>query len=324
MKFDHYEIFYFLKLEQVVLKSRDSLLSYLLFCLCTLIYCIGIPSSPNGCHPLKPVSHPDHQASTPTAKPQLLSKPQQKPPTSLPPPLPSPSLPPSPSPHQPQTQQPPPTVPPLPPTTPPPSPPPDQISTTVSPPTVAVTTPPPQRVRNIPDWDFLALYFTFDDHKLPFVTDVSGHTNRGEMSVGVNVVGVEMGCGLAGSFSGGSIILDGNRFHPKPTQAVTIGFWVKFSNTVGEKVLFSTSASNSSIANYYLACSDGKITWCHKDERNKTLFETASHDIQIVAGQWAHVAVTYDSSLGKYIISSSRGVSLGISLQWSGRLRSEI
>lgn len=119
------------------------------------------------------------------------------------------------------------------------------------------------------------------------------------MSVGVNVITVEEGCGLAGRFSGGSITVDGSKFHPKPSQGVTIAMWVQISRTEGEQVLFSTSATNSTDVNYYLASSNGKVTWCHKNEKNTTLFETTSNTTRITAGQWAHIAVTYDGSKGK-------------------------
>jgi hypothetical protein len=118
------------------------------------------------------------------------------------------------------------------------------------------------------------------------------------MSAGVNVVGVQNGCGLAGSFIGGSITVDGSRFHPKPTQAVTVALWVKFSTVEGEQTLFTTSRQGSYKSNYYLASKSGKITWCHKNEQGENLFEITS-ERAVVAGQWAHVAATYDSSKGR-------------------------
>jgi hypothetical protein len=150
------------------------------------------------------------------------------------------------------------------------------------------------------------LYYTFDNHKFPFITDVSGHSNRGQMSAGVNVVGVENGCGLAGSFIGGSITLDGGRFHPKPSQAVTVALWVKFSTTDGEQTLFTTSRLGSYESNYYLASKSGRITWRHKDEQSQKLFEITTSDSVIVADQWAHVAATYDSSKGRIRLSIAR------------------
>ena len=119
------------------------------------------------------------------------------------------------------------------------------------------------------------------------------------MSSGVNVVGVENGCGLAGSFIGGSITIDGGRFHPKPSQAVTVGLWVKFSATEDEQTLFTTSRQGSYESNYYLASKSGKITWRHKSKRSQMLFEVTTSESVIVAGQWAHVAATYDGSKGK-------------------------
>lgn len=119
------------------------------------------------------------------------------------------------------------------------------------------------------------------------------------MSAGVNVVGVQDGCGLAGSFIGGSITVDGSRFHPKPTQAVTIALWVKFSSTKNEQTLFTTSRQGSYESNYYLASKAGKIIWCHKNEHGQNLFEIATSEPAVVVGQWAHIAATYDSSKGK-------------------------
>ena len=119
------------------------------------------------------------------------------------------------------------------------------------------------------------------------------------MSAGVNVVGVEKGCGLAGSFIGGSITVDGSRFQPKPTQAVTIALWVKFSSIEGEQTLFTTSRQGSFESNYYLASKDGQITWCHKNEQSQTLFDVTTAETAMVAGQWMHLAASYDSSKGK-------------------------
>lgn len=119
------------------------------------------------------------------------------------------------------------------------------------------------------------------------------------MSAGVNVVGVQNGCGLSGSFIGGSITVDGGRFHPKPTQAVTIGLWVKFSSIEGEQTLFTTSRQGSYESNYYLASKAGKIIWCHKNEQGQNLFEITTSEPAVVAGQWAHIATTYDRSKGR-------------------------
>ncbi|CAB4026763.1 Hypothetical predicted protein, partial [Paramuricea clavata] len=112
---------------------------------------------------------------------------------------------------------------------------------------------------------------------------------------------VQNGCGLAGSFIGGSITVDGSRFHPKPTQAVTVALWVKFSTVEGEQTLFTTSRQGSYKSNYYLASKSGKITWCHKNEQDENLFEITS-ERAVVAGQWAHVAATYDSSKGEAVV----------------------
>ena len=141
------------------------------------------------------------------------------------------------------------------------------------------------------------MYLSFDDHQFPFATDVSGHNNRGQMSPGVNVVAVEMGCGLAGSFIGGSIVVDGEKFRPKPREAVTIAMWLKFRSVQGEQMLFSTSPAHSYDNNYYLLATAGKITWCHKTKKNKT-FEVTSGDVKMTAGQWSHLAVTYSSTSG--------------------------
>ena len=123
----------------------------------------------------------------------------------------------------------------------------------------------------------------------------------GQMSPGVNVIGVQNGCGLAGTFIGGSITVDGRRFHPKPSQAVTIALWIKFSSTKGEQTLFTTSQQGSYASNYYLALKDGKINWRHKNELGQTLFNVTSSERAVLADQWTHVAVTYDDRKGETI-----------------------
>lgn len=181
----------------------------------------------------------------------------------------------------------------------PPSPP--ETHLTPPPTSLSPTSPPPSSQTPLPEWDYLALFYTFDDHKFPYITDVSGHTNWGLMSPGVNVVGVQNGCGLAGAFIGGSVTLDGGRFHPKPTQAVTIALWVKFSDIKGEQTLFTTSKEGSYESNYYLALKSGNITWCHKTEQGQSLFDITTTVPAVVAGQWTHVAATYDSSKGRLL-----------------------
>ncbi len=282
----------------------------------------GIPENANGCEPLKPTSQPK-QPQPPKQRPTPVPQPTPQPPSTLPtspsPPTKSPPrLPGLPQPPAPPTIPAPPKMPPAVPQPPLPSPtkPTDLSPTTPSPPkppethltptptSLSPTMSPPSSSSPLPEWDNLALYYTFDNHKFPFITDVSGHSNRGQMSAGVNVVGVQNGCGLAGSFIGGSITLDGSLFHPKPTQAVTIGLWVKFSTTEGEQTLFTTSRQGSYKSNYYLASKSGKITWCHKNEQGEKLFEITTSESAVVAGQWSYVAATYDSSKGRIPHSS--------------------
>ncbi|XP_046842033.1 uncharacterized protein LOC124436153 [Xenia sp. Carnegie-2017] len=213
--------------------------------------------------------------SPPTISPPTISPPTISPPTISPPTISPPTI--SPLTISPPTMSPPTISPP-----------------TISPPTIS----PTSSFKSVlfPNWDFLALYFTFDSHKFPYVIDVSGHNNVGVMSAGVNIVGVQNGCGLAGSFIGGSISVDGRQFQPKPIEAVTIALWVKFQSVQDEQTLFTTSTYTSNKSNYYLGSTDGNIIWRHQNENEETLFDLTTDEPSFAPGQWTHVAVTYDKN----------------------------
>ena len=52
-------------------------------------------------------------------------------------------------------------------------------------------------------------------------------------------------CGFAAKLEDGEIIFNGNDFHPKPSQGVTIAAWIYVDSKVQRQKLFSTRAEGT-------------------------------------------------------------------------------
>ena len=108
-------------------------------------------------------------------------------------------------------------------------------------------------------------------------------------------------CGFGVDLNGGDVIFDGDHFHQKPRDAVTIAVWVRLFSTDGANSLFDTiggSHSTHSNGQYHLETDGGAVRWFHRNEKGVIVFNVTTEDV-IISHVWTHVAGTYDSKIGQ-------------------------
>ena len=97
--------------------------------------------------------------------------------------------------------------------------------------------------------------------------------------------------------SGGDILFDGERFWPKPVEAITIALWVKLDTNKGIQSIFDTVGqkfSNHKEGQYHVEIENGKIRWFHRNEKHTVVFSIMSQPL-VSEGLWHHIAGTYDA-----------------------------
>ena len=96
---------------------------------------------------------------------------------------------------------------------------------------------------------------------------------------------------------GGDILFDGERFWPKPVEAITIALWVKLDTNKGIQSIFDTVGqkfSNHKEGQYHVEIENGKIRWFHRNEKHVVVFSIMSQPL-VSEGIWHHIAGTYDA-----------------------------
>lgn len=122
------------------------------------------------------------------------------------------------------------------------------------------------------------------------------------------------------------MLLDGERFEPKPRQAITISLWVKLLQTDGIHSLFDTVGSKSDHHNgqYHFEIVDGKVRWFHRDENAEQVFSVTTEPV-IKRDQWTNIAATYDANLGEakiFVNGELKTVDVGrgeLSMDWGAK-----
>ena len=97
--------------------------------------------------------------------------------------------------------------------------------------------------------------------------------------------------------TGGDILFDGERFWPKPVEAVTIAVWIKLDTNKGIQSIFDTVGDKFSThheGQYHLEIENGKVRWFHRNEKHDVVFSVTSQPL-VNEGMWTHAVGTYDS-----------------------------
>ena len=189
-----------------------------------------------------------------------------------------------------------------------PSPAPQPVQPPVVPP--QPTKAPPPAPLGPPVAALLALHIPFDRYSGVNVLDTSNETNNGIINK-VDISKLPHACGLAGTFSNGNVSLDGKKFSPKPSSAVTIAMWVKLTSTAGRQSLFDTvpAGSPSKPGNYHFEVIDGKVRWFHRNVDGHVVFNVTTDRVVVPPNHWTHLVGTYDKKQGQYdlgVIRTSR------------------
>lgn len=73
----------------------------------------------------------------------------------------------------------------------------------------------------------------------------------------------------------GIIKLDGMTIRNKPTDAVTMALWAKFTSVKGVHTLFETIGFRSAHTKnqYILTVNDGAVLWRHRNEYDRIVFQ---------------------------------------------------
>ena len=99
------------------------------------------------------------------------------------------------------------------------------------------------------------------------------------------------------SLSGGDILFDGERFWPKPVEAITIALWLKLDTNKGIQSVFDTVGDKFSThkeGQYHLEIENGKVRWFHRNEKHAIVFGIISAPL-VGEGTWNHVVGTYSA-----------------------------
>lgn len=146
----------------------------------------------------------------------------------------------------------------------------------------------------------LALHIPFDRYLGVNVLDTSNRTNNAIIN-NVDISKLPQACGLVGIFSKGNVSLNGKKFFPKPSVAVTIAMWVKLRSTAGRQSLFDTVATGSPArpGNYHFEVIDGKVRWFTRDLSENVVFNVTTDRVVVPPNQWTHLAGTYDKKQGQ-------------------------
>lgn len=144
----------------------------------------------------------------------------------------------------------------------------------------------------------LALYFSFDQLNGDVVPDQSGNGNDGTLSTDADLEddgkyekAIRFDAGL-------KIALDGANFAKIPAEAVTMAVWVNLDGVGGDQELFDCIGTGHGSGQYHFELkSGGAVRWFHRDENETQIFSIQQGVTP--AGEWAHIAGTYDSDAGE-------------------------
>lgn len=104
------------------------------------------------------------------------------------------------------------------------------------------------------------------------------------------------------------MIIDGEFFVDKPTNAISVLVWIKLFTNSGQHSIYNTwtkrghSLSQVNLKNkkigYSLEIDKGRVKWVCINENGGAIFNLST-GLQIPAHVWTHIGVTYDTKSGK-------------------------
>ncbi|XP_057304151.1 uncharacterized protein LOC130641387 isoform X2 [Hydractinia symbiolongicarpus] len=151
----------------------------------------------------------------------------------------------------------------------------------------------------IPVPECIVAYLSFDqfDEENKIIFDEGPFQNHANYDGDTSFLTTNFSCGNATSINDGEIYFNGTTFKNIPKDGITIAVWVYADSLLHRQSLFSTIATGSTGDNYYLDLEAGKVRWIHTNLQGETLFAVVS-DAVITDKDWAHIAVTYNSTTG--------------------------
>ena len=145
----------------------------------------------------------------------------------------------------------------------------------------------------------LVVYLTFQNSTGLTVFDNSGSNNNAQMSGAITLSPHDGKCGAGAIFFGGKLLFDPTTFHTRPKVAITIALWVKLDHIAGSVSVFGVDHDVTGHGGtLFLKVTAGMVQWTHIDEHQNLVFDIDSGTFPVVsAGQWIHIAATYDSGI---------------------------
>ena len=156
-------------------------------------------------------------------------------------------------------------------------------------------TPPQALIMNQTNL-YLAAAYSFDEFIEDRIIDITGNGNDGTLQGAATLMRTNFSCGMACRLFGGSVMVDGSKFTPKPSLAVTVATWVKIHEILGKQTIFSVKGFAHPLEEtYHLGLHEGKLKWMHINEQKHVVFDCETVDAAIKPDEWVHVTGTYDS-----------------------------
>ena len=124
----------------------------------------------------------------------------------------------------------------------------------------------------------LSAYLSFENVYNSIVYDESHNGNAGTMHGCARVVNNgKFGRGLQLS-EDGNVTFDVERFHNRPTEAITVSLWLNLSQVNGSNELFFTCGTPElyNMGDYRFAVDNGKVQWLEELPGGSTRFNVSS------------------------------------------------
>ncbi|XP_068759953.1 uncharacterized protein [Montipora capricornis] len=146
----------------------------------------------------------------------------------------------------------------------------------------------------------LSAYLSFEHVLNNVVYDESHNGNAGTLNGRAKIVqNGKFGKGLQLT-EDGNVTFDVERFHNRPTDAITVSLWLNLSQVNGSHELFFTCGTPElyNMGDYHFAVNNGKVHWLEELPGGSTRFNVFS-DKNLQSSQWYHIAGSYRASTGR-------------------------
>lgn len=146
----------------------------------------------------------------------------------------------------------------------------------------------------------LSAYLSFEHLFNNIVYDESHNGNAGTLHGSAKIVqNGKFGKGLQLT-KDGNLTFDVERFHNRPTDAITVSLWLKLSAVNGSHELFFTCGTPElyNMGDYHFAVQSGKVYWLEELPGGDTRFNLFSNKT-LKSNQWYHIAGSSRVSTGR-------------------------